>query len=321
MPTNANMCHSVPTWANIALRQLCRERQAFWNSHDGLNLTCLDQCHCVCCNGTSSRFAQESLPTETGLCRHQCFSVVAQATQDSPKASPRKNFIEQLYKELLLKWMLIERWIRPSMLSSLCQHVPTLQFDSCAEKDSLCGTVMMAWIWHVWINAMVFVPIVLAPPKAGAKDLSYNSLNLIHEFAGLPVDISVFLWLRKQQPRFRKASGQPKCYYQMKELDRTTIYRYCWGEWEMGSSCRGDRLLPFGTWWDINRDPRKLAVWRLSVNDLRMSAVKCSNLRQPHHALETFRPFLVKVTRAAQCDFGLVQLQVNRKLLLNCAKE
>ena len=53
---------------------------------------------------------------------------------------------------------------------------------------------------------MAFVPIVLAPPKAGAKDLSYNSLNLIHEFAGLPVDISVFLWLRKQQPRFRKAS-------------------------------------------------------------------------------------------------------------------
>ena len=206
MPTCANVCHSVPTWANIALRQLCRERQAFWNSHDGLNLTCLDQCHCVCSNGTSSRFAQESLPTETGLCRHQCFSVVAQATQDSPKASPRKNFIEQLYKELLLKWMLIERWIRPSMLSSLCQHVPTLQFDSCAEKDSLCGTVMMAWIWHVWINAMAFVPIVLAPPKAGAKDLSYNSLNLIHEFAGLPVDISVFLWLRKQQPRFRKAS-------------------------------------------------------------------------------------------------------------------
>ena len=47
MPTCANMCHSVPTWANIALRQLCRERQAFWNSHDGLNLTCLDQCHGV----------------------------------------------------------------------------------------------------------------------------------------------------------------------------------------------------------------------------------------------------------------------------------
>ena len=43
---------------------------------------------------------QEGFPTEVGLCRHQCFSVVAPATQDSPKASPRKNFIEQLYKAI-----------------------------------------------------------------------------------------------------------------------------------------------------------------------------------------------------------------------------
>ena len=42
-----------------------------------------------------------SFPTEACLCGHQCFSVVAQATQDSPKASPKKNFIEQL--KLLLK--------------------------------------------------------------------------------------------------------------------------------------------------------------------------------------------------------------------------
>ena len=55
----------------------------------------------------------------------------------------------------------------------------------------------------------------------------------------------------------------------------------------------------------------------VSVNDIRMSAVKCSNLHSPHHVVETFRPFFVKVTGAAQCDFGLVQLQVNRKLLLN----
>ena len=33
--------------------------------------------------------------------------------------------------------------------------------------------------------------------------------------------------------------------------------------------------------------------------------------------LDTFRPAFVKVTGAAQSDFGLVQLQVNRKLLLN----
>ena len=78
-----------------------------------------------------------------------------------------------------------------------------------------------------------------APPKAGAKELLY-SLNLIHEFTslfspkvynfcrfaqeGLPrnqvfVDISVFLWLRKQRPRF--AQGRPKGYFQAKELHRT----------------------------------------------------------------------------------------------------
>ena len=66
---------NVPTWANIAVCQLCRERQPFWNSHDG--------------------------------------------------------------------------------------------------------------IWHVWINATVFVPMAQAPCKVGAKELSYNSLNLIYEFTSL----------------------------------------------------------------------------------------------------------------------------------------
>ena len=53
----------------------------------------------------------------------------------------------------------------------------------------------------------------------------------------------------------------------------------------------------------------------------RVMMASCSNLCQPsihstHHVLETFRPFLVKVT-GAQSDFGLVQLQVDRKLPLN----
>ena len=45
---------NVPTCGKIAVWQLCRERQPFWNSHDGLNLTCLDQCHGVGSHGTSS---------------------------------------------------------------------------------------------------------------------------------------------------------------------------------------------------------------------------------------------------------------------------
>ena len=53
----ANMRQCVPFGANMG--QHCslsavQRRKAFWNSHDGLNLTCLDQCHGVCSHGTSS---------------------------------------------------------------------------------------------------------------------------------------------------------------------------------------------------------------------------------------------------------------------------
>ena len=150
---------NVPTCGKIAVWQLCRERQPVWNSLDGRNLTCSDQCHGVlwltpknCCMVYSLNLIDEftslfspkvivaGLPRESlsCLCGHQCFSVVAH--QDSPKAIP-------------------------------CQHGPTLQFVGCAEKDSLSGTVMMAWIWHVWINAMVLAPITQAAPKAEAKEL------------------------------------------------------------------------------------------------------------------------------------------------------
>ena len=44
---------NMPTCGNIAV-WLCRERQPLWKSHDGLNWTCLDQCHCVRFHGTSS---------------------------------------------------------------------------------------------------------------------------------------------------------------------------------------------------------------------------------------------------------------------------
>ena len=77
------------------------------------------------------------------------FCGCASNSQDSPKASQRvifkwKKLIQQL--NLLLEWVLKERWRRPRVLSWTCLHVATLQFDRCAEKDSLCGTGMMAWI-------------------------------------------------------------------------------------------------------------------------------------------------------------------------------
>ena len=102
----------------IAVCQQCRERQPLSNSHDGLNLTCLNRCDGVRSHGTSSsqgwhkrsvvqseldpwvyilviaagnlcRFAQESFPTKACLCGHQCFSVVAQGTA---KIRPRAIF-------------------------------------------------------------------------------------------------------------------------------------------------------------------------------------------------------------------------------------
>ena len=168
----------------------------------GLNLTCLDQCHGVRSHGTSSsqgwrtiiviqhfkgwsmsyirvfnqpalcRNAKENLLAETGICRHQCFSAVVETPQDSPSGYFRKKELDGTIEPIAP--MNVESWRQLSLLSSNCQHVATLQFDSCAEKDTLCGRVMMAWISHVWINAMVFVPLAQAPPKTGAKYLLYS---------------------------------------------------------------------------------------------------------------------------------------------------
>ena len=97
---------NLPTCGNIAVWQLCGERQPLWNSHDGLNLTCLDQCHGVSSHGTSSsegwckiivirhsnndpwvyirvfnqpdlcRNAKKNLLAETGLCRPQASAKI-----------------------------------------------------------------------------------------------------------------------------------------------------------------------------------------------------------------------------------------------------
>ena len=127
-------------------------------------------------------FPGKQAKVDTG---HQCFSVVAQATpQDSHKARPRailewKNLIEQL-----------NLWSQHAPICAItCQHCPTVQFVSWAETDSLCGRVMMAWIWHVWINAMVIVFMAQAPPKPDAKRIvirhSKKYLKMIHEFASV----------------------------------------------------------------------------------------------------------------------------------------
>ena len=136
----------------------------------------------------------------------------------------------------------IERWRRPSMPSSMCQHVATLQFDSCAEKHSLCGTVMIhdgpnltcldqdhgvrshgksssqSCCRRIIIRQSEFDPwvYILVSPKMIYGGWPRKAFSRKQAF----VDINAFLWLHKQQPIF--AQGQPKGNFQLKELHRTT---------------------------------------------------------------------------------------------------
>ena len=209
---------NVPTCDNIAIWQLCRERQPFWNSHDGLDqslaqapskadakevlyslpskfdpwvyILFLDE-------GDLCSFAQENLSVETGLCRHQCFSVVAQAT---PKIRPRPA--ERLNQ--FSRWKKVgEGWVCWDMMSSMCQHVATLQFGSCAEKDSLSGTVMM-----VWINASH----KLFPRLTQKKCCTVYLLNLIHEFASFFSTKVIYAALPKKTFPWKQAFVGHQCF-------------------------------------------------------------------------------------------------------------
>ena len=133
-----------------------------------------------------------------------------------------------------------EGWVCWDMMSSMCQHVATLQFGSCAEKDSLFGTVMM-----VWINASH----KLFPRLTQKKCCTVYLLNLIHEFASffstkgdlcsfaqenLPVETglcrtSVFLCgCASHATDSPKASRKAKSIFPMKESWGTAAYAEIW---------------------------------------------------------------------------------------------
>ena len=170
--------------------------------------------------------------------------------------------------------MLIERWRRPNMLSSMCQHVARLQFDSCAEEHSLCGTLMI----HDGLNLTCLDQghggrshgksslqgwrKLVVQSEFDLDFISWFSPKMI--YAGLPrkafsrkqafVDINAFLWLGKQRPRFAK--GQPKGSFQLKELRRTTkAYSQMNADWN----------------W---RRPNMLSSIRQHVRRLQLSAVQ-----------------------------------------------
>ena len=182
MPTCANMCYSVATWTNIAVCQLCRERQPFWN-HDGLNLTCLDQCHCV---GSPKKH----------LCGHRHWSRRLPPEQRSglypPDRAPPFVWTTFFLGGSLVSWS--AQADHCGMIT--CERfVPTPHAPCCQESGSRSTWEALA----LGDNSRCLFTI-------------YNTKLM---YAGLPVDIRVFLPLRKQQPRF--AQGQPK-----KELRRTT---------------------------------------------------------------------------------------------------
>ena len=104
----------------------------------------------------------------------------------------------------LLEWMLNESWRRLSLLSSTCQHVATLQCDSCAEKDSLS---LCRRKWWPEFNLSGSMPWCSFPwhkhlPRLAQKNCcTVYSLNLIHEFTSLfSTNLLYVGWPRKAFP-------------------------------------------------------------------------------------------------------------------------
>ena len=143
-----------------------------------------------------------------------CLVLAKLEGQDSPMqpkgfflGRPWNNFIEQL--KLILKWMLIERWRRPSMLSSMCQHVARLQFDSCAEKDSLCGTVMI----HDGLNLTCLDQCHGVRSHGTSSSQSWRKRIVVQSKFDLWVYILVYIRVFMLQVK-----ASPKLFVQMKNL-------------------------------------------------------------------------------------------------------
>ena len=94
------------------------------------------------------------------------------------------------------------RWRKLSTVSSICQHVASLQFTSYGQI--LFETASLFWTKVIFAG----LPVCLLKLSHG------NKMKQAY------VDISVFGWLRKQRPRF--TGDKPKCCFHVKELERTT---------------------------------------------------------------------------------------------------
>ena len=122
-------------WQNCSLSAV-----QMWKSHDGLNWTCLDQCHCV-----------RSLRTSSSQGWHKRNVIWHSTVMGDP-------------------WVYIRVFNQPAS----CRFAET---GLCQPQASAKIRPRPAWIWHVWINAMAFVPLAQAPPQAGATEMLYDTAN------------------------------------------------------------------------------------------------------------------------------------------------
>ena len=115
---------------------------------------------------------------------HQCFSVVAQARA---KILPRLAQGSCQVKELDRTTKAIAPMKADWKVETACWVQCANMWQDCSLTAVQRNTAFVeqswwAWIWHVWINAIVFVPMAEAPRGWRKTDLSYDSLNLIHRF-------------------------------------------------------------------------------------------------------------------------------------------
>ena len=138
---------NVPTCGKIAVWQLCRERQPFWNSQDGLNFKCLDQCHGVRWLTPKNCLLWPKVivvgsPRESFLHAFVDISVFPWLrTKILPRLAQGLFWNERTWKNHWSycpnEWKVEKAESQHAPKCAIpCQHGPTLQFDSCAEKDS-----------------------------------------------------------------------------------------------------------------------------------------------------------------------------------------
>ena len=209
IPTWANLCPYLPAWANIAVGQLCRERQPLWNSHDswwpelkifGSMPWCsfpfqnLLPCHTTAWIwSVSLQLFTSVFKTKPDLCKDRHWTSVffrrwASNSQDSPKGYLQlkeldiKNLIEP--PKLLSQWMKSGEGCIPTC-ANLCPYVPTWAniavCQLCRERQPLWNSHDSWWPELKIFGSRPWCSFPWQKLLAGGKELLY-SLSLIHDF-------------------------------------------------------------------------------------------------------------------------------------------